>query len=157
MRSTIAIAEIAAGQAGFCLAHVVVAVSLTGIIASFSVPRFTRLANQARATQVIALGDHLRNAAEAAHSQYLASGATISHATMAGWTVELKNGYPDASSTGISKFVLDRGGFTAGANTGLVTFFKTDAPSGEQCSVTYNAAPAPSSVATITNVKTSGC
>lgn len=157
MRSDRALKSVPSGSTGFSLVDTVVAASLVGIIASFSVPRFTCVANHARATQVVALGASLRNAAEAAHAQYLASGATISTATVAGEAIELKNGYPDASNRGISHVVLEWGGFTAIPNRGFVTFFKTGAPSGERCSVTYYAAPVPSSAAAVRNIETSGC
>src|SRR5277367_4655128 len=97
---------------GFSLVDVAVVSALIGIIASFSVPRFTHLANRARAAQVIALEGNLRNAAEAAHAQFLASGATLTTATLAGKSVDLKNGYPDADSRGIGKVVDEYGGFT---------------------------------------------
>jgi hypothetical protein len=135
----------------------VVIASLIGIIASFSVPRFTRLANHARAAQVIALRDHLRAAAKLAHAQYLASGATLASATIGGNAIELKNGYPDASGNGIGMAVLDPGGFTSRAGAGSITFFKTGAPSGEQCSVTYGAVTLANSAPTIAIIETSGC
>jgi Tfp pilus assembly protein PilE len=142
---------------GFSLVDVAVIASLIGIVACFSVPRYTRLANHARAAQVMALRDNLRDAVKTAHAQYVASRATLASATIAGNAIELKNGYPDASGNGIGMVVLDREGFTANAGAGLVTFLKTGAPSGEQCSVTYRAATLPNSAAIIANVETSGC
>ena len=41
---------------GFSLIEGVVIVSLIGIVAAFAVSRFTRLANTARATEVVAVG-----------------------------------------------------------------------------------------------------
>jgi Tfp pilus assembly protein FimT len=156
MRSTIVVKE-TLSRRGFSMVDAVVIASLIGIIISFSVPRFTRLANHARAAQVIALRDSLRDAAETAHAQYVASGARLASATIGGSAVELKNGYPDASGNGIGMAVLDRDGFTTRAGAGLVTFFKTGAQSGEQCSVTYQAATQPNSPAIVANVQTSGC
>ena len=77
--------------------------------------------------------------------------------TMGGKTVTLKNGYPDATVSGICNAIFDSDGFTAREGTGSVTFIRTDAPSGKQCSVTYRAAPEASSGATITAPDTSGC
>jgi Tfp pilus assembly protein FimT len=156
MRSTFVV-KATLSRRTFSLVEVVVMASLIGIIASFSVPRFTRLANHARAAQVIALRDNLRNATEFAHAQYVASGATLASATIGGNVVELKNGYPDASGSGIGMAVLDQGGFTSRAGAGSITFFKTGAPSSGQCSVTYGAATLPNSAAIIANVETSGC
>src|SRR5271154_7280406 len=99
MRSTIVI-KATLSRRGFSLVDVVVIASLIGIVAPFSVPRFTRLANHARAAQVIALRDSLLNAAEIAHAQYVASGATLASAIIGGSAIELMNGYPDASGNG---------------------------------------------------------
>src|SRR5277367_2626427 len=156
MRGTTIIESTFSRIAGFALVDVVVAAALIVIIASFSVPRFTHLANSARAAQVIALRNNLRTAAEVAHAQYTASGAKLKTVRMAGKSVELKNGYPDASGKGIGNIVFDNGGFTLSANAASVTFMKTGAPSGELCAVTYRAA-APGVAADIANVVTSGC
>ena len=142
-------------MAGFSLVDVVVAASLIGIIASFSVPRFTRIANQARAAQVLALRDNVSHAAAFAHAQYLASGATLTTATMAGKSLELKDGYPDAGSNGIGKLVMEGDEFDASHRSGFVTFAKMGAPSPEHCSVSYRAAAigAPA----ITAMESGGC
>lgn len=156
MRSTIVLKP-TLPRTGFSLVDAVVIASLVGIIASFSVPRFTRLANYARAAQVGALRDSLRNAAESAHAQYVASGAALASAHIGGSAIELKNGYPDATAGGIGMAVLERDGFTIRAGAGLVTFLKTGALSVEQCSVTYHAATVPNSATVLMGVETNGC
>jgi hypothetical protein len=50
---------------------------MLGLIASFAIPRFMHLANVVRASDVTALSVKLRNAATAAHSQYVESGAKL--------------------------------------------------------------------------------
>jgi hypothetical protein len=156
MRGTIVIKAMLTPR-GLSLVDAAVIASLIGIIASFSVPRFTRLANHARAAQVIALRDNLRNTAETAHAQYIASGAALASATIGGTAIELKNGFPEASRTGIGTAVLDGGGFTSRAGAGLVTFFKTGALSAERCSVTYRAATLLKGAAFTVDADTSGC
>jgi MSHA pilin protein MshA len=141
----------------FSLIEAVVIVSLLGIVAAFAIPRFTRVANYARATEVLGLSANLRNAAQVAHRQFLASGAHLLATTIEGKTVTLQNGYPDASPNGIRNAVFDLEGFAANASADTVTFIKADAPSGERCAVTYHAAPMASSAASISNVETSGC
>jgi len=69
----------------------------------------------------------------------------------------LRNGYPDATAGGICNAVFDSDGFTASEGAGFVTFIRADAPSGKQCSVTYQAAGEASSAATITDLDISGC
>jgi type II secretory pathway pseudopilin PulG len=64
------------------LIEAVVLASLVGIVTAFAVPRFTRLANGVRASEVTALGAKLRHAAQTAHAQSLAPG---SHLSAVGW------------------------------------------------------------------------
>jgi MSHA pilin protein MshA len=142
---------------GFSLTEFVVAVTLIGILAAFAIPRFTHLANHARASEVVGLSTNLREAARLAHSQYLASGRNGTSATVNGRSIALVNGYPDASSNGIRNAIFDVGGFKAQAAANSVKFSKTGAPADAHCSVIYNTAPAESSSATITNLDLSGC
>jgi type II secretory pathway pseudopilin PulG len=156
MRRTMTLNTSTSRSSGFTLIEGVVLASLVGIAASFAVPHFTRLANSARAAEVTALGANLRHAALAAHAQFLAPGTHRSAITMGGKTVTLRNGYPDATVSGICNAVFVDG-FTASEGAGSVTFFRADAPAGEQCSVTYKAAPEASGGAIITDPDTSGC
>jgi MSHA pilin protein MshA len=148
---------IARRNEGFSLTEVVVAVTLIGILAAFAIPRFTHLANHARASEVVGLSTNLREAAKLAHSQYLASGRNGTSAIVNGRSIALVNGYPDASSNGIRNALFDTSGFKAKAATNSVKFSKIDAPAGNQCSVIYNIAPTENSPATITNLELSGC
>jgi type II secretory pathway pseudopilin PulG len=157
MRRTMTLSTSLSRSSGFTLIEGVVLASLVGIGASFAVPHFTRLANSARAAEVTALGANLRRAAQTAHAQFLAPGAHRSAITMGGKTVTLRNGYPDATVSGICNAVFDSDGFSASEGAGSVTFFRADAPAGEQCSVTYKAAPEASSGAIITDPEISGC
>jgi MSHA pilin protein MshA len=151
------IAKPTVGAWGVSLVEVVVLLSLLGMVAAFAVPRFTTLANHARASEVVALGASLRTAAQMAHEQYLASGATLTAAKFEGQTVILKNGYPDASRRGIGNAFADADGFLIKVHPTFVTFFKTGAPAEAQCAITYNAAVEPNSAPTITDINVSGC
>jgi MSHA pilin protein MshA len=142
---------------GFSLVEVVVLLSLMGMAAAFAVPRFTTLANRARASEVVALGASLSTAAQLAHAQYLASGATLAAAKFEGQTVTLKNGYPDATREGIGSAFVDADGFVAKVHPTSVTFVKTGAPSEAQCAVTYHAAVEPKSVPTVNDINIGGC
>jgi MSHA pilin protein MshA len=142
---------------GFSLVEVVVVVTLVAMGTAFAVPRFTSLGNRTRASEVVALSASLREATLIAHTQFVASGSTLRAAKLKGKTVILKNGYPDATSGGIGNAVVDSGGFIARSNPFYVTFLKTGAPLDAQCSVTYRAAPHPSSAAAITDINLSGC
>jgi prepilin-type N-terminal cleavage/methylation domain-containing protein len=142
---------------GFSLIEVVVVVSVLGIACAFAVPRFTTLANQARASEVIALAASLRSAAQASHDRYVASGAAPSTIDFRGKLVTLKNGYPDASPQGISNTFNDWDGFATRGNGNTMTFSKIGALSDALCSVSYIAAPLPNRAATITAINISGC
>src|ERR1700722_14376082 len=137
--------------------ELVVIVTMLGIFASFAIPRVTHVKNDMRASEVVALSVNLRSAAAAAHAQYLESGAKLSAATMKGRTVQLKNGYPGAGADGIRAAIGDPSGFAVNATSLSVNYTKTDAPAPAQCAVTYHAAPAAASEATITDLQTSGC
>jgi MSHA pilin protein MshA len=157
MRRTITPSTSSSRGSGFTLIEAVVLASLVGIVAAFAVPRFTRLGSGVRASEVTALGAKLRGAAQTAHAQFLAPGPHLLGVTMGGKTVTLRNGYPDATANGIRNAIFDSDGFTASEGAGSVTFIRADAPSGKQCSVTYQAAPEASSTATIIDPDISGC
>jgi MSHA pilin protein MshA len=142
---------------GISLVELVVIVTLVGILAAFAIPRFLHLENDVRASEVVALSVNLRSAAAMAHTQYLLSGSTLSAAKMEGRSVQLMNGYPDASSKGILLAIADLSDFTASATATSVTFSKIGAPVGALCAVTYHASSAASSAATTTDLRTSGC
>ena len=156
MRSSISAGTYSSRSRGFTLIEAVVAASLAGIVAAFAVPSFTRVGNEARASEVMALGTHLQTAAQTAHARFLASGSRLSVTTIAGKTVNLKNGYPDAGAQGIRNTVSDSDGFAANEGDDFVAFTRVDAPSRGQCSVTYRMAENDGG-ATITDIDISGC
>jgi MSHA pilin protein MshA len=141
---------------GNSLVELVVVVTMLGIISSFAIPRFTHLENDLRASEVKALSVKLRAAAAAVHAQYLESGARLSAATVKGRSIQLKNGYPDAGTHGISLAVTDLSGFAVNSTPIAVTYSKTDAPAPARCAVTYRTSPA-AGEATITDIQISGC
>jgi MSHA pilin protein MshA len=142
---------------GFSLVEIVVVLTLVGMATAFAVPRFTSLGNRTRASEVVALSANLRDAAQLAHAQYVASGSTLATAKLQGKAVTLKNGYPDASVNGIGNAIIDWGSFITRATPTYVTFFKTGSPLDSQCSVTYKAAPDLSIAAVITDINITGC
>ncbi len=142
---------------GNSLVELVVVITLLGLLCSFAIPRFTRLENDVRASEVVALSVNLRSASAAAHAQYVESGGRLSSATVKGRSIQLKNGYPDAGSKGIRLAVPDLSDFTVSSTTTSVTYSKTGAPAAAQCAVTYRASPAVSSEPTITDLHTGGC
>jgi type II secretory pathway pseudopilin PulG len=142
---------------GISLVEPVVVITLFGILCSFAIPRFTRLENDARASEVVALSLNLRSVAAAAHAQYLESGGRLSSANLESRIIHLTNGYPDAGPNGIRLAVPDLSSFTVSSSPASVTFSRTGAQAAGQCAVTYRVSPAAPSAAAITDVYTGGC
>ncbi len=142
---------------GFSLVELVVVITLLGLLCSFAIPRFTRLENDARASEVLALSLNLRSASAAAHAQYLESGGRLSFASLEGRIIQLTNGYPDAGPKGIRLAVPDLSSFTVSSSPTSVTFSTTGAQAAAQCAVTYRVSPAAPSAAAITELYRAGC
>jgi type II secretory pathway pseudopilin PulG len=142
---------------GFSLVAVVIAVSFLGMVSAFAVPRFTRLAAVARASEVVALSANLRHTAQAAHAQFLAGGAHLSASTIEGKSIHLENGYPDTGPGGIRKAVFESDDFTAQEGAGVITFTRVGAPAAQQCAVTYRGAPDMGAAPPVTDIDVSGC
>jgi MSHA pilin protein MshA len=157
MRNILGAGAPAASSPGFPLVELVIAVSLLGIASAFAVPRFTHLANDARASEVVALSANLRHTAQAAHAQFLAAGAHLSASTIEGKSLHLENGYPDTGPGGIRKAVFEADGFTAHESDGVVTFTRAGAPAAQQCAVTYRRVPDLSADPPVTDIDVSGC
>ena len=142
---------------GYSLIELVVLCSLVGMVSAFAIPRYTRVGNEARATQVMALSGVLRGVAKSAHAQYVASGSTLTAASLDGKVVALQNGYPGAGANGIRAMVMGWDGFVAQASPDSVIFMKKGAAVAEQCAVTYTV-PGPQAFAeSTTEFATGGC
>jgi MSHA pilin protein MshA len=156
MRSNVNVAALRFGNRGISLVELVVVITLVGIVAAFAIPRFTRLENDVRSTEVVALSVKLRGAAAEAHAQYLGSGSSLAAARLQGRVVQLKNGYPDAGVQGIRLVIADVSDFIVTATPTSVTYSKRGAPAGARCAVTYHASLS-SVPAALTDLNTSGC
>jgi MSHA pilin protein MshA len=157
MRSNICIDSVDPRDKGNSLIELVVVITIVGILASFAVPRFAPVASDVRASEVVALSVNLRNAAAAAHEQYVRSGSTLSSARLKGRVIQLQNGYPDAGPQGIRLAMSDLSDFTTTSTPTSVTYSKIGAPAAARCAVTYRASAAASDTATVTGLDTSGC
>src|SRR5258708_12779477 len=81
---------------GNSLVELVVVITLLGLLCSFAIPRFRRLENDVRASEVVALSVNLRSASAAAHAQYVDPGGRLSSAPFKPPPTQLNNPYPPA-------------------------------------------------------------
>jgi type II secretory pathway pseudopilin PulG len=137
-------------------AEVLICILVCAILISFAVPRLTRLPNDVRATEMVALSATLRTAARGAHDQYVDSGQNITKTTWRGRNVRLDHGYPDAGVDGIQSVVIDTSEFTISTDLTSVTYYKIGAQAAAECAVTYRISPG-SAVAPSTAAVTRGC
>ncbi len=137
-------------QRGFTLIELVVVIALLAILAAFAIPRYAGLEREARSATILGVAGSVRSGAALVHGLYLSQG--LNPVVMEGNTINLTEGYPDA--TDVSLTLADLTGFTVVVNGGSnqAVFSKTGL---SNCEVVYNDALANNSPQI--SVDTSGC
>ena len=96
-------------------------IAILGILAAFAIPRFVDINKDAREASIRGLSGTLRSAAALVHGLALARNAT-GFVTLEGVNVDLVNGYPAATNTGIVAAMVNVDGFDATPGAGTMTY-----------------------------------
>ena len=89
-------------QAGFTLIELIMVIVILGVLSAFALPRFANLGDEAREASISALAGAIKAAANIAHAQQLADGASgATGITLEGSAITMVAGYPTANAAGI--------------------------------------------------------
>lgn len=122
----------------FTLIELIMVIVILGILSAAAIPRFIDFGDSARTAAVKSMAGAVRSATGIVHSTALAMSQSAGTITIESRSVNIVNGYPEASADGLGVMIVDVSEFTvdyATANTAI--YAPASAIDNANCRVTY--------------------
>jgi len=128
-------------QSGFTLIELIMVIVILGILAATALPKFANLSNEARFASAKGALGAVQSASNIAHAAWLVAGSSAATTvTLEGATIDLTNGWPDDTATGIIRAanIVTGQGYTV-ASTAPITITPDGVTTAANCQVQYTA------------------